>query len=228
MNDGIADRSYIDHNSKILMDGFKEDINQGMKDLLPMIKEEFELKGIIGLITNPFIDLAAISYFKGMKRTAFKQMAISFECARESLETGNFDGTVEKHFPRFLKLDELYINAKKRHPKFKDIIESLKQEFTLRIKDLIRLISEKPNNEPGQFNTIGEIYKSVYKNDVDAAKTIQLNELSYIEDRINMVKNYEDLLFIPFGLRDKVLKVTEKGLQYTKDNYIANLNRYFE
>ena len=96
------------------------------------------------------------------------------------------------------------------------------------MKDLVGLISEKPNNEPGQFNTMGELYKSVYKNDVNAAKTMQLKQLSYIEDRINMVKNYKDLLFIPFGLRDKVLKVTEKGLQYTKDNYIANLNRYFK
>ena len=221
------DTEIIENNIKILKEEWISELVLGLKDIEPIVKNEFELKGIVGLISNPFIDLGAVTYLRSMRKTALRQLNIAIACAREAMEIG-VDEAVEKYFDKFARLDEIYSAANKSHPKFKDIELSLRKEFELRIVDSIRLMQVKPTDGIPEIKSISDIYKIAYDDDIVEAVEIQKEQILLVAERIEIVRKHESLLHIPFGLRGKIFRIVEKGYDYTENKYVRLMERYFQ
>ena len=216
----------IEARVRLLKEDWVGEIDRGLKHLHPLIQDEFRVKGILGFISDPFVDMGATAYLKGLRKTALRQMDIALDCAMEAIDREDINTAVEKHFPRFLELDEIYKNARKTHHKFAEIKQSLHDEFVLRVQDTIRLLTAKSPDKGKCFTSAADVYKIAYK-DISEAKRIQELELEHVKTRTDMVREDEKLLSIPFGLRSKVFKIVEKGFTYTKSTYEENLRRYF-
>ncbi|MHA1699542.1 MAG: hypothetical protein ACTSWN_11930 [Promethearchaeota archaeon] len=218
----------IEHKISLLKEDWYTEIEKGLNHLKPIIKKEFSIPSFFGFnLWNPFVDIGANTYINNAKKIAIKQMDIAFQCAIEAIDTNDLKASIDKYFPRFLELDELYRRARRNHEKFDDIVNSLREEFTLRIQDTINLLTAKPKNNL-KIEHVGDVYKIAYNNDFYKAKKIQEQEIAYIEKRISWVQKHKNLVYIPFGLRDKVLKIIKSGINYTKNNYLNNLKRYFQ
>ncbi|MHA1997343.1 MAG: hypothetical protein ACTSU9_04435, partial [Promethearchaeota archaeon] len=66
-----------------------------------------------------------------------------------------------------------------------------------------------------------------YKYNVNSAKRAQEEQLKYIKERVELIRNDKTLVNIPFGLRTKVFKILESGLHYTQRNYFERLAHKF-
>jgi hypothetical protein len=216
----------VDANARLLKADWIAELNYGVKHMVPMIKRVFRPDGLLGIIADPFLDLAAVAFLKSSKRTGFKQMDITIQCAKEAIETGELDVSIKKYEKKYVDLDEMFVYGKKTHPRFKDMEKSLQEEFALRVKETTWLLAARP--PAGEAITSApDIYKIAYNHDVDKAKEVHAQELGFIEDRLRMVKDHEGLIDIPFGLRDKVLQVVAEGLQFTKERYEQVFRRWF-
>lgn len=216
----------IETRVRLLKEDWIAEIDRGLRHIRPFIQEQFHVNGIIGLISDPFIDMGATAYLKTMRKTALRQMDVALACALEAIKIGDTRAAVDKHFPRFLDLDEIFKNARKGHRKIADIKLSLHDEFVLRVEDTVNLLTAPPADRLAQVAAVGDVYKLAY-NGISDAKTIQERELAHVKERIDMVREDETLLSIPFGLRSKVFKVVEYGYNYTRETFEQNLQRYF-
>ncbi len=224
VNPAISDP--VDANARLLKADWIAELNYGVKHMVPIIKRVFRPSGLLGLIADPFLDLAAVTFLKSSKRTGFKQMDITIQCAKEAIETGALDASIKKYEKRFVDLDEMFVYGKKTHPRFKEMERSLHEEFALRVKETTWLLAARPAAE-GAITSAPDIYKIAYDHDIDKAKVVHSQELGFIEDRLRMVREHEGLIEIPFGLRDKVLQVVAEGLQFTKERYEQVFRRWF-
>jgi hypothetical protein len=222
----LANRSLVDANARLLKADWTAEIDAGVKHVIPLIKRVFRPDGLLGFIADPFLELAAVAFLRSSRKIGIKQMDITLQCAVEAIESGNTDIIIEKHARKFVGLDEMAEYGRKSHPLYKDLVKSLDAEFTLRVQETIGLLSAR---SPGgaAFTSVPEIYQAAYNHDANRAREIHERELGYIEERIRMVKEHEDLIEIPFGLRDKVLRVVTEGLQFTKDRYQLVFQRWF-
>jgi hypothetical protein len=219
-------RDQLDANALLLRADWIAEIDSGVKHMVPVIRRIFRPDGLLGLIADPFIDLAAITFLKSSRKTGIRQMDVTIQCAKEAIETGVLDSAVKKHAKRFVDLDEMFVYGQKSHPRFKEMEKSIYDEFALRVQETTWLLSAKPPD--GRTITIApDIYKIAYNNDVDKARNVHAKELGFIEDRLRMVQEHDGLISIPFGLRDKVLQVVAEGLQFTKERYQQVFNRWF-
>jgi hypothetical protein len=216
----------VDANARLLKADWIAELNYGVKHMVPMIKRVFRPNGLLGIIADPFIDLAAVAFLKSSKRTGFKQMDITIQCAKEAIEAGVLDASIKKYEKRFVDLDEMFVNGKKTHPRFKDMEKSLHDEFALRVEETTWLLAARPP-AGGAITSAPDIYKIAYDRDIDRARKVHAQELGFIEDRLRMVREHEGLIEIPFGLRDKVLQVVAEGLQFTKEQYEQVFRRWF-
>nr|MDO8084130.1 hypothetical protein [Candidatus Sigynarchaeum springense] len=221
-----ATNDQVETNARLLKADWIAEIDSGMKQVVEIIKRVFRPDGLLGIIADPFIDLAAIAFLKSSRRTGIKQMNITIECAKECIATRMHDATIQKHSDRFLELDDMFVYGKKTHPRFKDIEKSIREEFALRVEETTWLLEARPP-EGGVITNAPDIYKIAYNHDVDKAKKVHAQELGFIEDRLRMVREYEDLIEIPFGLRDKVLQVVAEGMKFTKERYEQVFKRWF-
>ncbi|MEX2680398.1 MAG: hypothetical protein Q6373_002265 [Candidatus Sigynarchaeota archaeon] len=216
----------VDVNAKLLKADWIAEIDAGVKHMVAVIKRVFRPDGLLGIIADPFIDLAAVAFLKSSRRTGIKQMNITIQCAKECIETGIHDATIQKHSNRFVDLDEMFVYGNKTHPRFKDLEKSIREEFALRVEETTWLLSAKPW-EGCTITGAPDIYKIAYNNDIEKAKKVHAQELGFIEDRLRMVREYEGLIEIPFGLRDKVLQVIAEGMEFTKERYQQVFRRWF-
>ncbi|MBD3188709.1 hypothetical protein GF325_17915 [Candidatus Bathyarchaeota archaeon] len=203
------------------------EIDKGLQYIKPIIKKEFHVGGVLGVFADPFISLGTRSYIKTARTTALRQMQVAIDCAMDIIKGKSFDLAVDEYFPDFLKLDILYRYSTKDHPKLDDIVSSLREEFTLRIEDTVRLLSANPPRGKETFNSVVDVYRGAYGNDISEAQKAQERQLRRVTDRAECVRVYKDLVKIPFGLRPKVFKVFDKGLEYTLNSYIETLSSRF-
>ncbi len=216
----------VDANARLLKADWIAEIDSGVKHIVVAIKRVFRPDGLLGIIADPFIDLAAIAFLKSSRNTGIKQMDITIRCAKEAIETGMLDAAIQKHAKRFIDLDDMFVYGKKEHPRFGDLVKSIHVEFALRVEETTWLLAARPP-DGGTITNAPDIYKIAYNNDINKAKEIHAQELGFIEDRLRMVREHEGLISIPFGLRDKVLQVVAEGLEFTKERYEQVFRRWF-
>ncbi|MHA1681928.1 MAG: hypothetical protein ACTSUE_13400, partial [Promethearchaeota archaeon] len=70
---------------------------------------------------------------------------------------------------------------------------SLKNEFILRTEDTVRLLSAKPLEGKNGFSSVADVYKSAYKYNVNSAKRAQEEQLKYIKERVELIRNDKTL-----------------------------------
>ncbi|MHA1847517.1 MAG: hypothetical protein ACTSYS_15670 [Promethearchaeota archaeon] len=222
----------IENNKRLLEKEWMGEIEKGLNYLNPIIQEEFRVKGLFNWISEQIVSFGIQTYIKIAKNTAKLQMNIVFDCAMEIINKGNnvtndeFNDVIDKYLPKFLKLDVLHSNAKKKHPLFKEIEESLKQEFVLRVKDTIRLLKARPANSRKTCSSIKDIYNAAYKNP-EEMKEIQEKEFNFIKHRVKIIMENKDIINIPFGMRSKIFRIYQKGIQYTQDRYMDEIDLKF-
>nr|MDO8112242.1 hypothetical protein [Candidatus Sigynarchaeota archaeon] len=222
----VKDREQIGANKRLLTREWIDEIDVGVKHMVPIIKQVFRPEGFLGLLVDPFIDMAAVAFLKSSRKTGLKQMDITTGCAMQTIETGLLDAVIEQHAPRFAELDEMVVYGRKRHPRFPDIKKSIGEEFAMRVQETVMLLGARPPDGKA-IESVGDIYKIAYNNDKDRASSMQDKEIACIEYRVQLVTDNDGLVDIPFGMKDRVLKVVREGITYTRARYVQNIDRYF-
>ncbi|MHA1682859.1 MAG: hypothetical protein ACTSUE_18115, partial [Promethearchaeota archaeon] len=179
--------------ANLLKDEWVSEIERGLKHMQPVIRREFRVKGIFGFLADPLVSFGTEKYIKSARKIANKQLNIAMECAMEIIKDEHPAEVIDEYFEKFREYDILYRYAKKSHDKFELIVNSLKNEFILRIEDTVRLLSAKPLEGKNGFSSVADVYKSAYKYNVNSAKRAQEEQLKYIKERVELIRNDKTL-----------------------------------
>ncbi len=222
----VYDEHVLDARAKLLRDDWIVEIDGGLDHLRPVIMNELGLSGFGGIF-NPVIEFSAKSFLRSSRRDGIRQLNITLRCAKHGLLTGDIDESIKKNFKPFRELDSIYRYAKKNHLMYQKTTDLLEEEFSDRARDSANLLAARPGNGITSVISSGDMFKIAYGNDIGKAIAVQERYLELIQARVGIVREHESLLYVPFGLREKVLAIVDAGISYTRSRYKDILRRYF-
>lgn len=219
----------IERNARLLKEDWLAEISKGLNRVIGIVKDELRLQlpGILNVLLDPFIEMGAMTYLRGLRKTAEAQADVVIQCAKNALINQDFEASVEKYGRQYVEHDEMYVHCKKHHPAFPRIKASILHEFELRVKDAATLLGASPPDQSVPFTSAAEIYRTAYPS-VDEARALQEQEMACVQERLELVKSAGDLIDIPFGMAPILFRIIERGTSYTQQEYVANLDRYFD
>ena len=217
--------AYIDRNYKLIEQTMIKQMERSFEIGRKLIDTELDA-GFFNFIVKPVVK-AFYSYWtdKEARQGTLEQIRVTLDCGKELNANGNskskeiFDGAIEKYFPMYLKNDQTYIQCRKSHRHFKELVEITKECFITQVEETMLLF----NVDKEGITTYDQLIREVFKTKQEAHDAL-MRQLDYNEAGIKIVEKDSSILKIITG-KTIIVKTLRKGFDLTKKELLEGLNK---
>jgi len=185
-----------------------------------------ELEGGILVILKPIVK-SFYKYWsdKDARVGTLEQIKVTLNAAKELITNGEiskeeFDKTVEKNFPIYLKNDQTDRQCKKNHRNYKSLKEVTKKCFITQMEESIIFL--KVNEEIEDYAGLS---RAAFETKELAYQALK-RQLDYNEEGIIIVESDSSILSVPVG-KQIILTVLRKAFELTKKQLIEELDNTY-
>ena len=214
----------IERNYKILEKRMIEQMDISLNYGKTLI--DSELEGGILVILKPIVK-SFYKYWsdKDARVGTLEQIKVTLNVAKELITNGDiskeeFDKTIEKNFPIYLKNDQTDRQCKQNHRNYESLKEVTKKCFITQVEE--SLIFLKVDEEIGDY---AELSRAAFKTKEEAYQALK-RQLDYNEEGISIVEKDDAILSVPVG-KKIILNVLRKAFELTKKQLIEELDNTY-
>ncbi len=214
----------IERNYKILEKRMIEQMDISLNYGKTLI--DSELEGGILVILKPIVK-SFYKYWsdKDARVGTLEQIKVTLNVAKELITNGDiskeeFDKTIEKNFPIYLKNDQTDRQCKKNHRNYKSLKEVTKKCFITQMEESIIFL--KVNEEIEDYAGLS---RAAFETKELAYQALK-RQLDYNEEGIIIVESDSSILSVPVG-KQIILTVLRKAFELTKKQLIEELDNTY-
>jgi len=209
MNNGI------EKNKEILRETWIMELDETLANVKKQTKHFYS--GIVGFLFNPLVSVIYNFFLSpDIREKTLGQIEVLLKAGEKY--NGDDQALVDEFFDEFKDNDIAYIRCKKKHKKFPEVVEKMKEYFVRRVASTSNLLNSKGE-------THGELIVNNYKS-FEKAKTDLNLQLDDAEKQLDFTIEHK-ILAVNRLILPQTIRILKGEIEFRRDLFETSLNNYF-